>query len=138
MADETTMQAETSQAAPETPESEELNLEMLPFQIIANVGTARSMYVEAVEQAKEGDIEQARAMLEEGETYFVTGHDSHLKIFTHELTADDMKYLPLIIHAEDQLMSAEGMKIVCEQLVDMQEEILQLRAQLHGSKDIQA
>lgn len=91
MTDATTMQAETSQTAPETPEGEESNLEMLPLQIIANVGTARSMYVEAVEQARANDIAQAHAMLEEGETYFVTRHDSHLKIFTHELTADDMK-----------------------------------------------
>lgn len=138
MADETTTQAETGQTAPETPEGEEFNLEMLPFQIIANVGTARSMYVEAVEQARAGDTAQAHAMLEEGETYFVTGHDSHLKIFTHELTADDMKYLPLIIHAEDQLMSAEGMKIVCDQLVAMQEEILQLRDRLDRAEGARA
>lgn len=103
------------------------NLEVLPFEIIAHVGTARSMYVEAVHEAREGHIDEARKMLEEGEKIFVDGHDSHLKIFTNELTADDMKYMPLILHAEDQLMSAETMHTLCEEIIDLYEDLKKLR-----------
>ncbi|WP_239284639.1 PTS lactose/cellobiose transporter subunit IIA [Collinsella sp. An2] len=118
--------ADTSATADGTAET--INMEMLPFQIIANVGTARSMYVEAVEEAERGNIEGARAMITEGEQCFVEGHDAHLKLFSRELGPDDVKYLPLIIHAEDQLMSAETMKIVCEKFIDMQEELQSLKA----------
>lgn len=115
--------------AEETNAAHAEQMESLPFAIIANVGTARSMYVEAVSEAEQGNIEKARAMIAEGEQYFVEGHNSHLKIFTSELDTSDMKYLPLIIHAEDQLMSAETMKIVCEKLIGLYEEVGRLRAE---------
>lgn len=121
---EQTLNTEASTNAAE----EAVNMEMLPFQIIANVGTARSIYVEAVEEAERGNIEGARAMVIEGEQCFIEGHDAHLKLLSRELGPDDMKYLPLIIHAEDQLMSAETMKIICEKLIDMQEELQRLKA----------
>lgn len=38
-------------------------LELISFQIISAVGTARSMYIEAIELAKQGKIEEARKMI---------------------------------------------------------------------------
>lgn len=103
--------------------TEEVDLEMLLFQIIANVGGARSNYVEAVHEARSGNLERAREMIEEGEKMFLVGHDAHLQVFTRELTADEMRYMPLIIHAEDQLMSAETMKAMCEEFIDVHEDL---------------
>ncbi len=41
-------------------------LETSCFQIISNVGAARSSYIEAIEKAKAGDFDGARACMEEG------------------------------------------------------------------------
>lgn len=40
-------------------------LELVSFQIISAVGTARSMYVEAIQLAKEGKITEARELVVE-------------------------------------------------------------------------
>ena len=40
-------------------------MEMIAFQIIAAVGTARSLYIEAIDLAAEGKYEEAYAMFEE-------------------------------------------------------------------------
>ena len=41
-------------------------LEMVAFQIIAAVGTARSLYIEAIDLASEGKYDEARAKIKEG------------------------------------------------------------------------
>ena len=42
-------------------------LEMTCFQIISNVGAARSSYIEGIQKAKAGDFEGARNCIEEGQ-----------------------------------------------------------------------
>ena len=96
--------------------------ESLPFSVIANVGSARSMYIEAIHLARNGAIKEARERMKEGELLFVEGHGSHLKMFGEELSVEDLRYIPLLMHAEDQLMSAETLKIVCEEMIDILEE----------------
>ncbi len=46
-------------------------LETSCFQIISNVGAARSSYIEAIEKAKAGDFDGARACMEEGKKQFL-------------------------------------------------------------------
>ena len=40
--------------------------ELISFQIISAVGTARSMYVEAIQEAKKGNIQAAKQLIEDG------------------------------------------------------------------------
>ena len=49
----------------------------IAFEIIANVGTARGMYIEAIQLAKKGEYEQAHALMAEGKETFVLGHHGH-------------------------------------------------------------
>jgi cellobiose-specific phosphotransferase system component IIA len=42
-------------------------LELVAFNIISSVGTARSSYIEAIQKAKEGDFEAAEALIKEGD-----------------------------------------------------------------------
>lgn len=52
-------------------------MEEISFQIISAVGTARSMYINAMQLAKEGKIAEAKKMVADGEAYFVEGHHAH-------------------------------------------------------------
>lgn len=92
-------------------------LELVAFEIISAVGTARSLYIEAIAAAKAGEYERAESLLEEGEQSFVAGHDAHLKLLKGEANGDKVTSL-LIIHAEDQLMSAEGFKIIATEFIE--------------------
>ena len=48
-------------------------LELQCFQIISAVGMARSSYIEAIQEAKKGNFEEAKNMIAEGEKSFLQG-----------------------------------------------------------------
>ena len=94
-------------------------LENICFQIISNVGTARSLFIESIRKSREGDYEKAQEMIDEGEKYFVAGHKEHMKLITQEANNELDKVSLLMIHSEDQLMSAEGFKIIAQEMLEM-------------------
>ncbi|WP_416327597.1 PTS lactose/cellobiose transporter subunit IIA [[Eubacterium] hominis] len=101
-------------------------LELQCFQIISAVGMARSSYIEAIQEAKKGNFEQARDMVAEGEQSFLTGHEAHAKMIQQEASGEKVEPCLLLIHAEDQLMSAEAFKIIAEEMIENYERITAL------------
>lgn len=98
-------------------------MELVSFQIISAVGTARSMYIEAIEEAKNGNIQQARGLIKEGEEVFTDGHKAHAGLIQQEANGESVVPQLLLVHAEDQLMSAEAFKIIATQFVDLYESL---------------
>lgn len=98
-------------------------MELVSFQIISAVGTARSMYIEAIEEAKNGNIQQARDLIKEGEEVFTDGHKAHAGLIQQEANGESVVPQLLLVHAEDQLMSAEAFKIIATQFVDLYESL---------------
>lgn len=96
-------------------------LELISFQIISAVGTARSMYIEAIQLAKEGKIAEAREQIVEGEKVFTEGHHAHAQLIQQEANGEKVEFQLLLMHAEDQLMSAEGFKIIATEFIDVYE-----------------
>ena len=92
------------------------DLELIAFQIISNVGAARSSYIAAIQAAKAGNFSKAERLIAEGEESFLTGHNAHMKLLERD-PAENMGLL--IMHAEDQLMSAEGFKIIALEFIDV-------------------
>lgn len=92
-------------------------LELISFQIISSVGTARSFYIESIQAAKAGDFEKAEALIKEGEGYFVQGHHAHAQLIQKEASGETVVMNLLLTHAEDQLMSAEAFKIIADELL---------------------
>ncbi len=93
-------------------------LDIAAMQIISNVGTARSCYIEAIQEAKKGNYDAAEKLIAEGDESFAEGHDAHLQLLQKEAEGNNVVML-LILHAEDQLMSAEGFKIIANELIDV-------------------
>ena len=93
-------------------------LEMICFQIISSVGTARSSYIEAVRKARVGDFEGAEACIVSGQQEFLKGHEAHFELLQKETNGEPVGGSLLLIHAEDQRMSAEGFKIIAEELIE--------------------
>ena len=99
-------------------------MELICFQIISAVGTARSLYIEAIHEAKVGNINGAREMIKEGGQVFIQGHHAHVQLIQNEASGNKTEIGLLLIHAEDQLMSAEAFGILAEEFVDLYELIL--------------
>lgn len=99
-------------------------LELIAFNIISCVGTARSSYIEAIQKAKNGDFSGAKKLINEGELIFNEGHNAHVKLLETEANGNADVVNLLILHAEDQLMSAESFKIVALEFMDVYKRIL--------------
>lgn len=88
--------------ADETTSTEQpLDMEEVCFQIIANVGMAKSMYIDA----------------------FVEGHNVHLQLLANDAGGKSVEFSMLLMHAEDQLMGAETFRIVAEDFIDVYERL---------------
>ncbi|QIK57267.1 PTS lactose/cellobiose transporter subunit IIA [Erysipelothrix sp. HDW6A] len=98
-------------------------LELLSFQMISFNGSARSCFVEAITAAKEGDFERAEELMKEGEEQFVEGHKVHAQLIQEEAQTGGTAVNLLLIHAEDQMMSAEVLKIIAAELIDIHKRI---------------
>jgi PTS system cellobiose-specific IIA component len=94
-------------------------LELIAFNIISAVGTARSCYIEAIHKAKAGDFKSAETLIGEGDTVFNEGHKSHAELLQEEANGSRGIVNLLLLHAEDQLMSAEGFKIIALEFIDV-------------------
>ncbi len=92
-------------------------IELVAFQIIASVGSARSCYIEAIQEAKAGDFQAAEALIKKGDLDFNEGHHAHAGLIQKEAKEEQIDLKLLLMHAEDQLMSAEGFKIIAEEFI---------------------
>ena len=102
-------------------------LELIAFNIISSVGTARSSYIEAIQKAKEGDFEAAEALIKEGDEVFVEGHNAHAGLLQQEAEGGPGSTLSLLIlHAEDQLMSAEAFKTIAQEFIEVYKKFKEL------------
>lgn len=98
-------------------------IEMSSFEIITNVGMARGSYVEAIDLATEGKFEEAQAKIEEGNRFFAKGHDAHADLIQKEAGGERTEVILILVHAEDQLMSAEAFKILAEKFIAINKKI---------------
>lgn len=94
-------------------------LEMICFQMITAAGGARSSFIEAIQEAKAGNFEAAETCMEEGRQMFVDGHQAHAALIQKEANNEGEVPTLLLVHAEDQMMSAEMYEQLAEEWIDL-------------------
>lgn len=102
-----------------------VNIEKLSevaMEIITYAGLAKSNYLMALKECKQGRKEEAVKKLDEGSKEFAKAHECHGKILLDEMQTLEPQVSLLIVHAEDQLMSAETIKILVEELIELYKE----------------
>jgi PTS system cellobiose-specific IIA component len=98
-------------------------LELVSFQIIAAAGSARSSYIEALQAAKAGNFEEAEALIKQGDNDFVEAHHVHAELIQKFAAGEDPGANILLIHAEDQVMSAEVLKIMAVEFIELYQKL---------------
>lgn len=107
------------------------DIEIISCQIIAASGGAKSNYVEAIGLAKEKKFDDARRLIKEGAKIYLEGHEAHVKLL--QLSAAGELEIPLLImHAEDQMMNCETMKIVAEEMIEQYEQMEKLSQEIQS------
>ena len=93
------------------------NTELIIFEIISKVGVARSKYIEAISYAKDYNFETAENLIKEGSEIFLDSHKIHANLVQKEANGEKVEVSILLVHAEDQLMSAESFKILSNEFI---------------------
>ncbi|MDY0404847.1 PTS lactose/cellobiose transporter subunit IIA [Virgibacillus sp. 179-BFC.A HS] len=94
-------------------------LDMIAFQIISNVGSAKSLAMEALYAAKRNDFTLAEEKLVESNKYFIEGHKVHASLIQKEAAGDKTELSLLFMHAEDQLMSTETITELVKEMIEI-------------------
>jgi len=97
--------------------------ELIAFQIISNVGMAKTKFIEALAQAKNGDFPGAASLMKEGSDFLVEGHKVHGELIKNEAAGNKTEFSILLMHAEDQFMSAETIKLLIAEMIEWRQEL---------------
>ena len=101
-----------------------------PVEVINSyVGTAKSMYINAVQKAKEGDFDAAEELIKQGDEAYNGGHDVHMGLLKKEAKGERNGEAPLILlHAEDQMAGTETMRVMATELIEVHKQLQALQA----------
>ena len=94
-------------------------IELIAFEIISNVGMAKSLAVEALRDVREGNYDVAEEKMKEASDYLVKGHHAHTSLIQQEASGEEGELSLIIMHAEDQMMAAETIKSMAEEMIEM-------------------
>ena len=89
------------------------------LEIISSVGQARSLYIEAIQEAKSKNYGQCNELVRKGNEQYAKGHRIHQRLVQEEAGGNPVDLNLLLTHAQDLLMSAESFKILCDEFVDL-------------------
>ena len=89
------------------------------LEIISSVGQARSYYIEAIQEAKSKNYEACNQLVRKGNEMYAKGHHIHQSLIQQEAGGIKVDLNILLTHAQDQLMSAESFKILCDEFIDL-------------------
>jgi PTS system cellobiose-specific IIA component len=98
-------------------------LYQLSFQLILHSGNARSLAMEAMNDAKEKNFEAAREKLKEADAAFVEAHHIQTELITKESNGEDFEIPIILIHGQDHLMMAMTLKDLAKEIIDLREEL---------------
>ncbi len=99
------------------------DMQAVAFQIIAQVGMAKSSYIEAMRHARNNEFEKAHKLIEEGDELYSKAHHFHHDLVQKEATGEQLPFSMLIIHAEDQLLNTETIKIMAEEIIELRKQL---------------
>jgi len=102
-------------------------LQTAAFAIISIVGEAKTCYMKALKAAKEGRPEDAKAAIKEGNQTLAKAHHEHFAVIQKEAEGQKVEYSVLFMHAEDQLLTAEVFRDMILELLEVHEELNELR-----------
>ena len=88
------------------------------MQIVTYAGCAKSCYMQALQEAKKGNFEDAEKILKEAEESLQTAHESHRELLKMDASGEVTQVSILLCHAQDHLMgSALALDLIREMIV---------------------
>ena len=94
--------------------------------IILNAGDARSKCLLALKSARKGEFEKAKEQLKQVSQSMILAHNVQTRLIQKEMTGEKHQVSLLMVHAQDQLMTAMSEQYLVKKMIEMYETIHQL------------
>lgn len=91
-------------------------------QMIAKSGSAKSMFIQAIREARKNNLEAATDLMKKGNENLLEGHRIHARLIQKEAQNDKVEINLLLVHAEDQMNSAEIIQNISEEFIVLYKE----------------
>lgn len=96
-------------------------IDEISMMIITYAGTAKSLAMQAIEEAEEGNFDEIDAIFEEAEENQTLAGKEHFKVLGMEESERQLNVL--FIHAEDQMLSSETTINLAKKMVFLHKKI---------------
>ena len=83
----------------------------------------RQHFINAIHCAKEGKYDEAAELIKQGDEAFSLGHNVHADLLAMDANGEISNGYMLLMHAEDQLMSAEAFRILADEFITLYKRI---------------
>ena len=90
-------------------------ISQVAMQVITYAGMAKSNYLEALKYYRENDQTAYEQSMSNGDESFSQAHEAHLQLLQQEMNTQEPQITMLM--AEDQLMSAETIKTLIQEII---------------------
>ena len=94
-------------------------METIIMNIILHSGNARSLAMEAIQEAKKGNFETANKYITEATQSLGEAHKSQTDLIQGEARGEKSEISILLIHAQDHLMNAMTLKDMAAEMVEL-------------------
>lgn len=101
---------------------DEQGTEDISFKLIASAGDARSLAFSALSQAKQGEFEAARSLMDQSKEAALKAHHVQTELLTREASGDHLPVDVLLVHAQDHLMCAMLAQELVQELICVYEQ----------------
>jgi PTS system lactose-specific IIA component len=106
------------------------DISMTGFTIVAYAGDAKTALLKALDNAREGKIEEAKKLVEEANQSIVDAHNEQTKLLADEAGGMDMDVTFIMVHGQDTLMTTMMLMDQCKFFIDEYERINKIEEKL--------
>lgn len=98
-------------------------MEEIIMNLIIYSGEARSYCMEAMHLAKQGNIEEAKALIAKASEQLGEAHHSQTGLIQNEAAGNKAEVSLLLVHAQDHLMTSITVKDLATEIVELHAKI---------------
>lgn len=97
----------------------DMDMERDILTLITCSGEARSLGMEAIEAARNGDFDKAEEFLKEADDKLVDAHNVQTSLLQKEASGENFPMTMLLIHAQDHLMNAITISTLAKEFINV-------------------
>ncbi|AEF45538.1 PTS lactose/cellobiose transporter subunit IIA [Serratia plymuthica] len=96
-----------------------IELEEAVMEIIVNAGQSRSLCFEALRAAREGNIGEAKALLQQADGFSRQAHQMQTKLIEQDAGEARQPMTLIMVHAQDHLMTSLLARELSEEIIHL-------------------